>query len=73
MYLRLGEAYRELGQPDRAMHHCKAGRATDGASTYGRHGAMVRDALERLADRIPRPRLLVHELVALTANPCTGR
>jgi hypothetical protein len=52
LHLNLGEAYRKLGDPARARHHCDEGRRAVGALADDGYGAMVRDALDRLAARI---------------------
>jgi len=52
LHLNLGEAYRKTGDLERAQHHCDAGRAAVGELPDDGYGAMVRDALDRLAERI---------------------
>lgn len=52
LHLNLGEAYRKLGDLDRAHHHCTEGRRRVGALSDDGYGDMVTDALDRLAERI---------------------
>ena len=52
LHLNLGEAYRKVGNLALAQHHCDEGRARVESLPDDGYGAMVRDALDRLAERI---------------------
>jgi hypothetical protein len=52
LHLNLGEAYRKLGDLDRARDHVELGRAAAGALGDDGYGQMVRGGLDRLASRI---------------------
>ncbi|MGJ6968088.1 hypothetical protein ACSDR0_39890 [Streptosporangium sp. G11] len=53
LHLNLGDAYRRLGDLDRARDHLDRGRAAVGALGDDGYGQMIRQGLERLADRLP--------------------
>jgi tetratricopeptide (TPR) repeat protein len=52
LHLNLGEAYRKLGDHDRARDHLERGRAAVGALGDDGYGQMVKGGLDRLADRL---------------------
>lgn len=52
LHLNLGDAYRRLGDLDRARDHLERGRAVVGALGDDGYGQMIRQGLERLADRL---------------------
>ncbi|WP_338090534.1 hypothetical protein [Planosporangium thailandense] len=52
LHLNLGEAYRKLGDLERARHHLERGRAAVDALGDDGYGRLVRGALDRLADRL---------------------
>ncbi|MEU4538985.1 hypothetical protein AB0G15_29450 [Streptosporangium sp. NPDC023825] len=52
LHLNLGDAYRRLGDLDRARDHLERGRAAVGALGDDGYGQMIRQGLERLAGRL---------------------
>jgi hypothetical protein len=52
LHLNLGEVYRKLGDLEQARHHLESGRAATGALGDDGYATMVKDALERLAQRL---------------------
>ncbi|MFI6454864.1 hypothetical protein ACIBF6_25265 [Streptosporangium amethystogenes] len=53
LHLNLGDVYRRLGDLDRARDHLRRGRATVDALGDDGYGQMIRQGLDRLADRLP--------------------
>ncbi|MBC6459448.1 hypothetical protein HKK72_16305 [Actinomadura sp. HBU206391] len=53
LHLNLGEAYRKLGDVDRARDHLRRGRAAVGALPDDGYGQMIKGGLDRLAERLP--------------------
>lgn len=52
LHLNLGEAYRKLGDIDRARGHLERGQAAVGALGDDGYGQMVKGGLDRLAERL---------------------
>lgn len=52
LHLNLGEVYRKLGELDRARDHLEQGRAAVGALGDDGYGKMIKNGLDRLADRL---------------------
>jgi hypothetical protein len=52
LHLNLGEAYRKLGDLDRARDHLRCGRAAVGALPDDGYGQMIKNGLDRLAGRL---------------------
>lgn len=52
LHLNLGECYRKLGELDRAHEHLDQGRASLVALANDGYGQMIKDGLDRLADRL---------------------
>jgi hypothetical protein len=52
LHLNLGDAYRRLGDLDRARDHLERGRVAVGALPEGGYGQMIKQGLERLAGRL---------------------
>lgn len=52
LHLNLGDCYRKLGDVDRAREHLARGRAAVDALGDDGYGQMVKDGLDRLADRL---------------------
>ncbi|MFF5249020.1 hypothetical protein ACFY3V_32470 [Streptosporangium sp. NPDC000095] len=52
LHLNLGDAYRRLGDLDRARDHLERGRAAVGALDDDGYGQMIRQGLDRLAGRL---------------------
>lgn len=52
LHLNLGEDYRKLGELDRARDHLEQGRAAVGALGDDGYGRMIKNGLDRLADRL---------------------
>ena len=52
LHLNLAECHRKLGEPDRAREHLARGRAAVGALPDDGYGRMIRDGLDRLAQRL---------------------
>ncbi|MEV6670688.1 hypothetical protein [Streptomyces sp. NPDC051162] len=52
LHLNLAEAYRKLGDLDRARDHLRRGRAAAGELGDDGYGKMIKDGLSRLADRL---------------------
>ncbi|MGI5246716.1 hypothetical protein [Dactylosporangium sp. CA-139066] len=55
LHLNLGEAYRKLGDFDRAREHLAQGRAAAGSLADDGYGNMIKGGLDRLADRLKAP------------------
>ncbi|MGW0595358.1 hypothetical protein [Streptosporangium sp. NPDC002607] len=53
LHLNLGDVYRRLGDLDRARDHLRRGRAAVDALGDDGYGQMIRQGLDRLADRLP--------------------
>ncbi|WP_326826000.1 hypothetical protein [Streptosporangium sp. NBC_01756] len=53
LHLNLGDAYHKLGDLDRARDHLERGRAAVDALGDDGYGQMIRQGLDRLADRLP--------------------
>ena len=52
LHLNLSECYRKLGDLDRAREHLQHAQATIGALGEDGYGQMIRNGLERLAERL---------------------
>lgn len=52
LHLNLGECYRKLGELDRAHEHLDQGRASVLALGNDGYGQMIKNGLDRLADRL---------------------
>ena len=52
LHLNLSECYRKLGDLHRARMHLQHARATIGALGDDGYGRMIRDGLERVAERL---------------------
>jgi hypothetical protein len=52
LHLNLGECYRKLGDLDRAHEHLDRGRASVRALGNDGYGQMIKNGLDRLADRL---------------------
>jgi hypothetical protein len=52
LHLNLSECYRKLGDLDRAREHLRRAQATLGALGDDGYGQMIRDGLERVAERL---------------------
>ncbi|MER5623560.1 hypothetical protein ABT061_21240 [Streptosporangium sp. NPDC002544] len=52
LHLNLGDVYRRLGDLDRARDHLRRGRAAVDALGDDGYGQMIRQGLDRLADRL---------------------
>ncbi|MGH3438826.1 MAG: hypothetical protein ACRDRN_20445 [Sciscionella sp.] len=52
LHLNLGDAYRRLGDTERAREHLDCGRAAVGALSHHGYGQLIRGGLERLAARL---------------------
>ncbi|MEU2868830.1 hypothetical protein ABZ769_06435 [Streptomyces olivoreticuli] len=52
LHLNLAEAYRKLGDLDRARDHLERGQAAAGELGDDGYGKMIKDGLSRLADRL---------------------
>ncbi|GAA1793304.1 Get4 family protein [Planosporangium flavigriseum] len=52
LHLNLGEAYRKLGDLERARHHLERGWAAVGVLADDGYGQMVKGGLDRLAERL---------------------
>jgi tetratricopeptide (TPR) repeat protein len=55
LHLNLGDAYRKLGDYDRANEHLERGRAAVGYLGDDGYGQLVKAGLDRLADRLRTP------------------
>lgn len=52
LHLNLGDVYRRLGELDRAREHLERGRAEVGTLADDGYGQMIKDGLDRLAERL---------------------
>lgn len=52
LHLNVGECYRKLGDLDSARSHLTQGRASSGALVDDGYGRMIRNGLDRLAERL---------------------
>lgn len=52
LHLNVGECYRKLGDPDLARAHAERGRAAAGELGKDSYGEMIRNELDRLAERL---------------------
>ena len=52
LHLNLGDVHHRLGHRDEALRHLELGRAAVGALGDDGYGAMIRDGLDRLAERL---------------------
>jgi hypothetical protein len=55
LHLNLSECHRRLGDLDRAREHLREAEATIGALGDDAYGAMIRDGLRQVAERLGRP------------------